>query len=280
MPELPEVEILARHLKPRVVGRRIVSVRILRRRSLWNSTPARFARALTGRRIVSLARRAKYLRLELADGTCFLAHLGMTGRLFTCPTLVGRREKHDVAHVSLERCALVFHDPRKFGHLELGDAALRKLGPEPLGVKFTVAYLAAQLERSRSPVKPRLLDQRIVVGLGNIYACEALWKARIDPRTPCRALGPRRVAGLHAAIVRTLREAIRFGGGLSMNMSSGGIRDGLFYYGSGQRRDNPSEHFAVYDREGKPCNRCRKPIARIVQGGRSTFYCPRCQSAA
>ena len=275
MPELPEVETLMRYIRPRVVGQQIREVRILRRRSLWGASPKRFAGALEEQRIVAVSRRAKYLRFDLQDGECFLIHLGMTGRVTITDRV--RSAKHDVAYIGCGRKTLVFHDPRKFGHLELGKESLEGLGPEPLANGFTTNYLADALRHSRAPIKVRLLDQALVVGMGNIYACEALWRARIDPQCKSNVLTRRGVALLRRSIVETLRAAIRFGGGLSLNFDSAEPGDGLFYYGSGARRDNPSEHFAVYDREGKSCGRCRAPIARIRLSGRSTFYCPGCQ---
>jgi formamidopyrimidine-DNA glycosylase len=276
MPELPEVEILVRHLREQVVGKRIRTVALFRPRSLRGSLAKRFARDLAGQRIVALSRRAKYLRFGLGNGQCFLIHLGMTGRVSmeTRP----RRAKHDVAHIHLGRLTMVFHDPRKFGRLAWGDEALRALGPEPLARKFTPGYLLAALRKSRAPIKARLLDQRFVAGLGNIYACEALWRAQINPRNPCHTLDDRAVTILHKSILSTLRDAIRFGGGLSLNLDSTDRGDGTFYYGSGKRHDVPAEHFAVYDRETKPCLRCHGFIRRIRQGGRSTFYCERCQT--
>lgn len=276
MPELPEVEILVRHLRPRVVGERIRDVRILRARSVWDTTPRQLAAALPGRTIRRLTRRAKYLRFDLDDRQVFLLHLGMTGRVFV--TAQADAHKHDVARLQLTRADLVFHDPRQFGHLALGEDSLRGLGPEPLGRAFTANRFADALSRSRAPIKVRLLDQSLVAGIGNIYASEALWKAKLDPRMPCGRLREAEVERLRVAIVRTLRAAIRFGGGLSLDFASTNPVDGLFYHGSGSRRENPSEHFDVYDREGQPCRRCRVPIVRIGLGGRGTFFCPRCQS--
>src|ERR1043166_1152219 len=137
MPELPEVEILATNLRTLLVGRLILQVRVFRSRSVWDTSARRLVRELSGRRIISLTRRAKYLRFELEDGRVFLIHLGMTGRVFLSKPKVVQAEKHDVAHVLLNDGTLVFHDPRKFGHLALGDDSLRGLGPEPLGSEFT-----------------------------------------------------------------------------------------------------------------------------------------------
>lgn len=280
MPELPEVETLVRTLRPVVVGRVIADVRAFRPRSVWGTSARRLARELTGQRIHSLTRRAKYLRFELKNGSVFLVHLGMTGRLFLSKARQIEPAKHDVAHIRLSNGTLVFHDPRKFGHLAFGEASLRELGPEPMGDEFTVEYFANQLAHSRSPIKVRLLDQQLVAGIGNIYASEVLWRARIDPRLACRKLGHRQIVALHTAVRETLRDAIRFGGGLMLDFGSSDKTDGFFYYGSGVRRDNPSEHFDVYDREDKPCHRCRRAIARVVLGGRGTFFCLRCQARA
>src|ERR1051326_726885 len=220
MPELPEVETLVRNLRTVVVGRWIADVQIFRPRSVWDTSARRLALELTGKRIHSLTRRAKYLRFELKNGGVFLVHLGMTGRLFLSKAKEVGPAKHDVAHILLNKGTLVFHDPRKFGHLAFGEASLRGLGPEPLGDEFTVAYLADKLALSRSPIKVRLLDQQLVAGIGNIYASEALWRARINPRLACRKLNFRQIIVLHATVRETLRDAIRFGGGLSLNFGS------------------------------------------------------------
>ncbi|MCX7792639.1 MAG: bifunctional DNA-formamidopyrimidine glycosylase/DNA-(apurinic or apyrimidinic site) lyase [Chloroflexaceae bacterium] len=272
MPELPEVEIIARSLAPQLVGRTILGVEHLD----WErmvETPAvdAFCREIAGRRILGARRRAKWLLLDLDAGLTLALHLRMSGRLEVHPP-----DDEARVHVHLilrldDQQRLFFDDERKFGRARLLDAAgLAALdaayGPEPLDDRFTAADLKRMLEGRRTRIKPLLLDQRVLAGMGNIYASEALWLARIHPLTPACAIEAEGVTALHAAIRQTLTSAIEHEGSSLRNYRNG--------YGL---RGQNQEHFLAYDRRGHPCQRCGTPIERIVVGQRSTFFCPACQ---
>ncbi len=295
MPELPEVETVMRGLALHMEGRRIVSARISGRR-LRHPWPEDFAIRLEGVRLERLHRRAKYMLWDLDSGETVLCHLGMSGRFTVwpgagdaAPQALGEfyfhgpseREPgpHDHLILTLEdQTRIVYTDPRRFGFFDLmaredvgNHPALARLGPEPLGPDFTPAYLARALRGRRGPVKTALLDQAVVAGLGNIYVCEALFRAGISPRRQAGGLAPsgrpgRRLERLVAAIREVLQEAIAAGGSTlrdhaRVNGEAGGFQ----------------QHFAVYGREGEPCEGCGRPVRRFVQAGRSTFYCPHCQ---
>ena len=282
MPELPEVEILARHLGPLLRGRSIEAVQIRRAKIVRPESPHTFERRLTGARWLSVGRRAKYLVFDLAEPSGearfqMLGHLGMTGRLYVQPRgapLV----RHAAALFRLDRHDLVFEDTRYFGRLTLDVSPLAALGPEPLEPDFTPDRFGRALSRSRQPIKVKLLDQSLVAGLGNIYASEALFCARLSPRRSARGLEPAEVRRLWRSIRAVLTEAIRRGSTVPLNWSGPGNRDRLFYYGRapGAPADYV-ERLRVYDRLGLPCRRCRAPIRRLVQASRSTYYCPNCQ---
>jgi formamidopyrimidine-DNA glycosylase len=285
VPELPEVEVLVRHLAPQLRDRTIERVGILRRRSLVSISPARFKRALCGSRIIDLTRRGKYLVFTLGrpgDGRTFplLGHLGMTGRMYLQAPSVPL-PRHAVAEFLLGATRFVFEDTRCFGRLTLDIAALAALGPEPLSDDFTTAYFARELKRSAQPIKVKLLDQSLVAGVGNIYACESLFRARLSPCLAARRLTGRQTEALLRSVRGTLADAIEFGSGLLLDWAGAGpgVRDGLFYYGRAEGASGEgAERLLVYDRAGRPCHVCATPIRRMVQAGRSTFYCPRCQS--
>lgn len=282
MPELPEVEILARHLAPLIAGRTIRGVAVRRARVLRPTTPAELERALTGARFESLERRAKFLlfRLRGRNGreVSLLGHLGMTGRMFL-QRAAAPLPKHAAVVLQLDRGRFVFEDTRYFGRFTLDWRALKQLGPEPLEEEFTAAHLERELRRSKQSVKVRLLDQSLVAGVGNIYASEALWRARIAPALSARRVTTAQVQRLWRAIRAVLREAIRGGSTLPLNFGGSGAGDGLFYFGRAEGApDFYAERLRVYDRAGKPCARCRASIRRLVQTGRSTFFCPRCQA--
>jgi formamidopyrimidine-DNA glycosylase len=282
VPELPEVEVLVRHLAPLLDGQRIRGVQVLRPKIVGPDSAPAFARALTGARFVSLERRGKYLVFGLHQGRRepgfpLVGHLGMTGRMYLQPA---RRPlpKHAAVVLDLGRNRFVFEDTRYFGRLSRDARPLDHLGPEPLADGFTPRALGAALGRSAQPVKVKLLDQSVVAGVGNIYASEALFRARISPRLAARRLGPARVARLHGAIREVLAEAVRFGSTVPLDWAASGTGDGLFYYGrAAGAPDYYEERLAVYDRAGKPCRECGAPIHRVVQAARSTFHCPRCQ---
>lgn len=292
MPELPEVETVRQGLIPALVGHRIDAAE-LRRGDLRRPFPPALAAHLTGRTVTGIRRRAKYLLADLDNGQVLIVHLGMSGSIrierdgtdiapggFHHPR--GRPGAHD--HVILrldDGTRLVYNDPRRFGLMELLPAAeleqhplFRHLGLEPLSSAFGGVALARCLARRKTSIKAALLDQRLIAGVGNIYACEALWAAGISPRRQAGALvrqdGKPAVAATRlAAALRAVLEAAVAAGGSS-------LRD--------HRRTDGSpgafqHRFSVYDREGQPCPKpgCRGTVRRIVQGGRSTFYCPDCQ---
>jgi formamidopyrimidine-DNA glycosylase len=282
MPELPEVEVLLRHLAPLLRHRRIRRVQVRRAKTVAPTTPAQFRRALHGMIFQQLDRRGKYLRFTLRSARTgrrldLLGHLGMTGRICLLPANTPF-PRHTAVVLNLGRHNFVFEDARYFGRLTLDTAALTRLGPEPLTAAFTPAALARALQSSRQPVKVKLLDQSVVAGVGNIYASETLFRARLSPRLPADRLNRSQTRRLWRALRQTLAEAIRFGSTVPLDFRGEGKRDGLFYYGRPPGTPNfYEERLRVYDRAGQPCGRCRQPIRRLVQAGRSTFYCPRCQ---
>jgi formamidopyrimidine-DNA glycosylase len=282
MPELPEVETVRRGLAPVMEGQVIARARV-NRPDLRRPFPPDMAARLTGARVLALRRRAKYLLADLDRGETLLVHLGMSGRMLVSGAPVGRfvhdhpaPGKHD--HVVFDMAGgarITFNDPRRFGAMDLLDSAtaeahplLAKLGPEPLGNGFHEAHLASALAGRRTPVKAALLDQRIVAGLGNIYVCEALFRAGISPRRLAGNLGPARIARLTAAIRAVLTEAIAAGGSSLRDYRQADGGPGYFQHA-----------FDVYGREGAPCRKpgCGGRIARIVQSARSSFHCPQCQ---
>lgn len=290
MPELPEVETVRMGLAPVLEGRRFTSVET-RRGDLRVPFPRDFARRLTGRQVARLWRRAKYLLGELDGGETLVMHLGMSGRMSVyaegrerklgqyvydaAPAAAGTG-KHD--HVVMETDAparIVFTDHRRFGLMTLVETEkleahplFKGLGIEPLSDEFDAAYLNRVLKGKRTPIKAALLDQRVIAGVGNIYACEALFRAGVSPKRLAAAVGGKRSAPLAAAIKAVLKDAIKAGGSSLRDHKRVDGELGEFQH-----------HFAVYDREGERCPRkpCKGKIKRIVQSGRSTFYCPACQ---
>jgi len=281
MPELPEVEVLAQHLRPLLLGKTIRDITVRRAKVLAPTSPREYRRALAGATFTGLVRRGKYLRFELKGRNAgrpvaLVGHLGMTGRMF----LADKRERlprHAAVVFDLGRQNFVYEDTRYFGRLTLDDSALDRLGPEPLGRHFQPVVFARALKRSRQAIKVKLLDQTVVAGIGNIYASEALFRARLSPERQANRLTPGQVQRLWRAVRRVLAEAIRCGSTVPLNFGADG-RDGFFYFGrSPDTPDFYEERLRVYDREGRPCPNCRRPIRRITQGARSTFYCPHCQ---
>jgi formamidopyrimidine-DNA glycosylase len=290
MPELPEVETVRMGLEPVLDGHTFTKV-VTRRSDLRRPFPPDFAKRLTGRKVKRLWRRAKYLLADLDDGETLVVHLGMSGRMAVYTEGRGRElgiyaheaahpeaghGKHD--HVIFETNApakIVFSDHRRFGLMTLletdklnDDPLFDGLGPEPLSKDFDVPYLKGALKAKRTPIKSALLDQRVVAGLGNIYVCEALFLAHISPKRLASKVQSDKIAPLVDDIKVTLKEAIKAGGS---SLRDHARPDGSL--GEFQHR------FRVYDREGKPCpgQGCKGKIKRIVQAGRSTFYCPSCQ---
>ena len=269
MPELPEVETTVRGLTPVLLGQRLASVEP-RRADLRKEIPVDLRQRLTGATVTSLGRRAKYGMIDTDRGDTLVFHLGMSGRWRVDPAEI---EAHD--HLLLqtgERRRLALNDPRRFGFLDLlrtADLAayppFAGMGPEPLGPDLTGAYLLAALARRRAPIKAMLLDQRVVAGLGNIYVCEALHRARIAPSRAAGRIALPRLDRLADAIKAVLLEAIAAGGSSLRDFAH---PDGALGYFSKQ--------FLVYGREGDACA-CGAPVRRRAEGGRSTFWCPACQ---
>jgi formamidopyrimidine-DNA glycosylase len=274
MPELPEVETIRRGLALRISGRQIVRAE-LRRPDLRRPFPPMLAERLQGARIGALARRGKYLLVELDDTGLLLLHLGMSGRI-TAGLTNTPPEKHDHVILTLDDGTVVrFNDPRRFGlidYLERGAAGLHPLlagmGPEPLEPGFDGAYLDRALAGKLTPIKAALLDQRIVAGLGNIYVCEALFRAGLSPRRLAATVAGARAVRLAAAIRAVLGEAIEAGGSSLRDYVQANGELGYFQH-----------RWEVYGKEGEPCSACTcaEGVRRIVQSGRSTFYCAKRQ---
>ncbi|MBN8246072.1 MAG: bifunctional DNA-formamidopyrimidine glycosylase/DNA-(apurinic or apyrimidinic site) lyase [Verrucomicrobia bacterium] len=279
MPELPEVEGFARYLAPRVTGLQIRAVEIHCLRTIRPLPPEPFRNSLRGAVIAGVRRRAKFLRLDLAPGSrgsaaCLLAHLGMTGRLFVQSANLPL-PRHTVADLDLGTERLVFEDARRFGRLHTDLSVLDPLGPEPLSDAFPAGALSTALRGSRRAVKVCLMDPGVVAGIGNIYASEALFRARIAPERSAGSLTPDECHRLRTAIRKVLMEAIRRTEPHALETVPG--RESLFYHGNAPSHVE-APPFQVYDRAGKPCTACGTPIRRIVQASRSTFFCPRCQA--
>ena len=282
MPELPEVEILKRHLAPLLRGKVVHGLAVRRMKVVRPTTERRLRAALIGARFTGLKRRGKYLVFTLRrtgrrERFTVTGHLGMTGRMFLQPR-DSPLPKHAAVVLDLGRHAFVYEDPRQFGRFTLDDTAVRALGPEPLDSAFTVEDFAAALRRSSQAIKVKLLDQSLVAGIGNIYASEALFRAGISPRRAAKRLRAEEVARLHTAIREVLTEAITCGSTIPLDFAGAGQRDGLFYYGAVAGESQfYQERLRVYDRAGRGCVKCAAPIRRLVQAARSTFFCPRCQ---
>ncbi|MBM4415483.1 MAG: bifunctional DNA-formamidopyrimidine glycosylase/DNA-(apurinic or apyrimidinic site) lyase [Chloroflexi bacterium] len=271
MPELPEVETIRRDLAPLLVGRTIVATRIhaSAERLAVTHTPRALERTLTGRRIEALERHGKYLVARLDDGRSWVLHLRMTGSLVHAPQSEAA-DRFERARVDFDDgSSLRLRDMRKFATWHLvRDAreAMPHTGPDALSGAWSAAWLRAALARRSVAVKAALLDQAVCAGVGNIYADEACWLARIDPRTPACELGPRRVTRLHAALRETLAASLEHRGS-----SFSDYRDGLGAAGWHH------VHVHVFRRDGAPCERCGTPIAKVRVAGRGTHFCPRCQ---
>jgi formamidopyrimidine-DNA glycosylase len=292
MPELPEVETVRRGLQPVMEGARIVKAEA-RRGDLRRPLPKDFVKRLEGRTVTGLGRRAKYLLADLSSGEVLMMHLGMSGSFrviqekgektpgdFHHPRAEDRAHDHIVFHMS-SGARIAFNDPRRFGLMllvprtELADHPLMKaIGPEPLGNEFGAAMLAAACRGKKTSLKAALSDQKVVAGLGNIYVCEALHRARLSPKRQASTIATRagaptaRAEALVGAIKAVLQDAIKAGGSSLRDHRQTDGELGYFQH-----------HFRVYDREGARCVTpgCKGTIKRIVQTGRSTFYCPTCQ---
>ncbi len=282
MPELPEVETVRRGLAPAMEGAVIARAEVNRPDLRW-PFPERMTERLTGARVERLRRRSKYILADLDTGETLLIHLGMSGRMTVSGDPLGQfvhehpaAQKHD--HVVLHMAngsRITFNDPRRFGAMDLMPTdtcethkLLTVLGPEPLGNAFHEEYLVERFRGRNTPVKAALLDQGIVAGLGNIYVCEALYRARISPRRKAGRIAAARVAALVPVIRQVLMDAIEAGGSSLRDFRQADGELGYFQH-----------RFDVYGREGQPCRTpgCTGVVARLVQSGRSSFYCPRCQ---
>jgi formamidopyrimidine-DNA glycosylase len=290
MPELPEVETVRLGLQPAMEGFRLTGVET-RRGDLRVPFPKDFVGRTKGRKVKQLRRRAKYILADLDSGETLVIHLGMSGRMSVYSDGEQRRigsyvydkapegagsGKHD--HVVFETDAparIIFNDHRRFGLMALvnterleEDKLFKDIGIEPLSEKFNTAYLAKVLDGKKTPIKSALLDQRLIAGLGNIYVCEALFRSGISPKRLAGSIKKERIAPLVAAIKKVLKDAIAAGGSTLRDHAQATGDPGNFQH-----------HFLVYGREGKPCKLgCKGTVKRIVQAGRSTFYCPKCQS--
>jgi formamidopyrimidine-DNA glycosylase len=271
MPELPEVETVCRGLAAQLLGKRLTRVE-LRRPDLRFPIPPDLPQRLTGRRVESVRRRAKYIMMDFDDGTVLLAHLGMSGRMTVTSAIPNEYLAHDhLVMVADDGVCVRFNDPRRFGMLDLvvrGEEHLHRLladiGPEPLDPAFTGAVLAEAMAGRMSPIKAAILDQKIVAGVGNIYACEALFQARLSPTRLAGTVVGARADRLVAAIKDVLTRAIAVGGS--------SLRDHVQVNGELGYFQNA---WTVYGREGEPCPGCdcKEGVQRLVQSNRSTFYC-------
>lgn len=275
MPELPEVETVCRGLAPVMTGRVITRVD-LHRKDLRKPFPRGLKTRLTGARITHITRRAKYILIHLDNDEVLLLHLGMSGRISFQPyDYKAQKHDHFILHLNHGQQQIVFNDPRRFGVVDMARAdqledypLFAHLGPEPLSNGFNGPVLAAALKGRKSAIKQAIMDQRIVVGVGNIYASEALFVAGIHPEKAAGLLKAEACEALAAAIKKVLQQAIKAGGSTLRDHRQANGELGYFQH-----------RFSVYDREGQACPRCAgKPLVkRITQGGRSTFYCPSCQ---
>jgi formamidopyrimidine-DNA glycosylase len=274
MPELPEVEHIVRALSRAVLGRRVLAAEIKLPRLLVGSSITSLKRKLRGARIDAISRRGKYILIEMDTQEVLLVHLRMTGK-FLCLGADGPLPPytHVVFYLDDDR-RLVFCDMRQFGRMRLLTTKafsalpqIEALAPEPLTDDFSLAYFLETLSKSRRSLKQLLLDQTRILGLGNIYASEALFLARISPLKAAQSLSKQRAWRLHQAIRDILQEAIDAGSTLRIDLTDA---DGS-YFGTTDR------FWRVYERAGEPCVNCGAKIRRVVQGGRSTYFCPRCQ---
>jgi len=282
MPELPEVETVRRGLLPAMEGAVIAQAQVNRPDLRW-PFPDRMAERLSGQRVLRLRRRSKYILADLSSGETLLIHLGMSGRMQVSGDPLGQfvhahpaPEKHDHVVLCMDNGArITFNDPRRFGAMDLLDTEtaeqhklLCAIGPEPLGNDFSESYLIGAFDGRNTPVKSALLDQKIVAGLGNIYVCEVLFRTGVHPKRKAGQIAAPRVGGMVPVIREVLNEAIEAGGSSLKDFRQADGELGYFQH-----------NFRVYGKEGDACSTlgCESLIQRIVQSGRSTFYCPTCQ---
>lgn len=272
MPELPEVETICRGLAPLLIGQKISGVGHSEKK-LRMPLPVDFQGKITGKRIINISRRAKYIQIVLEDEIVMVVHLGMSGKLIAYPA-PPIRLKHDHVWMQLDNGGeLVFNDPRRFGLVAITDASalprhalFAHLGIEPLSAEYDGDFLYKQSRGKKTPLKHWLMDARVMVGVGNIYASESLFRAQLSPEKPAGSLNKPEAKRLAQAVKAILEAAIASGGST--------LRD---YVGAHGDAGYFQHHFVVYGKEGKPCEACGHSIKRIIQSGRSTFYCTQCQ---
>ena len=275
MPELPEVELVVKSLDSLIKGRKIIVAELLRTRLAPENPPAQFADRLKNATINFVHRRGKHILFDLDNRQTLIAHLRMSGRFMLLPA---ERELPKYSHAVFyfeDETRLVFQDQRHFGLMKLVETAnlheakeIKKLAPEPFSEDFSPQYFRDVLKTSKKSLKEFLLDQTKVLGLGNIYASEAMFLARVNPQVPANQISARKANILFEKIRDVLQESIAHGSTLDVDPEN---IDGS-YYGGGYK-----DRWRVYDRENEPCVNCAAAIKRIVQGGRSTYFCPRCQ---
>lgn len=276
MPELPEVETVMRGMQPALEGKKLINIEA-RCDSLRWPIPNNFADRLRGRRVINIARRAKYILWYLDDETVMILHLGMSGRVSITAKRPSKIEKHDHLIFTTEEGAVIrFNDARRFGMVDLSTSGsvfqhklLRQIGPEPLGNDFNELSLKEMLRGKKTTIKNALLDQRVVAGLGNIYVCESLFRSNISPKRLALNVKGKRLKALSLNIREVLNEAILAGGSSLRDHAQTNGDIGYFQH-----------NFMVYGREGQACkkNGCGNKVNRIIQSGRSTFYCTKCQN--
>ena len=276
MPELPEVETVMRGMQPALEGKKLINIEA-RCDSLRWPIPNNFADRLRGRRVINIARRAKYILWYLDDETVMILHLGMSGRVSITAKRPSKIEKHDHLIFTTEEGAVIrFNDARRFGMVDLSTSGsvfqhklLRQIGPEPLSNDFNELSLKEMLRGKKTTIKNALLDQRVVAGLGNIYVCESLFRSNISPKRLALNVKGKRLKTLSLNIREVLNEAILAGGSSLRDHAQTNGDIGYFQH-----------NFMVYGREGQACkkNGCGNKVNRIIQSGRSTFYCTKCQN--
>lgn len=262
MPELPEVETVRRDIRPYLKGELIKDVKAFDPRNFQKITPLKFREAVVGEKILDVDRRAKYLIFKLKSGKAFVIHLGMSGNVLFAP------DKYVKAIFSLSHGKkFYFSDMRLFGKIWFYPKYPEyDLGPEPLALDFTAEKFKQMLKQHKTAIKPLLLNQKFIAGLGNVYAVEALFRAGIHPKRLANTIDHKQAAKLHKEIQKVLLEALGFRGTSVRAFVNASGKKGSFQL-----------HLKVYDRKGEPCYKCRKPIKRIVLGQRGTYFCPRCQ---
>ena len=276
MPELPEVETVMRGMQPALEGKKLINIEA-RCDSLRWPIPYNFADRLRGRRVINIARRAKYILWYLDDETVMILHLGMSGRVSITAKRPSKIEKHDHLIFTTEEGAVIrFNDARRFGMVDLSTSGsifqhklLRQIGPEPLSNDFNELSLKEMLRGKKTTIKNALLDQRVVAGLGNIYVCESLFRSNISPKRLALNVKGKRLKTLLLNIREVLNEAILAGGSSLRDHAQTNGDIGYFQH-----------NFMVYGREGQACKKkgCGNKVNRIIQSGRSTFYCTKCQN--